>query len=114
VAIGSVHGAISGAAKHKDKVEARLDLGHLQRLTDATDIPLVLHGGSGVKQEAVLAAIRLGIAKVNVATEIRRPYEAAMRAAGDIGAAQDAVYQRTVWLLRDYFGVSGQRSALLP
>jgi fructose-bisphosphate aldolase, class II len=114
VAIGSVHGAISGTAKDKEKVAARLDLGHLQRLADATDIPLVLHGGSGVKQEAVLAAIRLGIAKVNVATEIRRPYEAAMRAAGDIGAAQDAVYQRTVWLLRDYFGVSGQRSALLP
>ena len=114
VAIGNVHGAVSGAAKDKEKVEARLDLRHLERLRDATRIPLVLHGGSGVKQEAVLAAIELGIAKVNVATEIRKPYEAAMRESDDVAAAQEAVYERTVWVLRDYFGVSGKRSALVP
>ncbi len=114
VAIGSVHGAVSGAAKDKEKVQARLDLRHLERLRDATGIPLVLHGGSGVKQDAVLAAIKLGIAKVNVATEIRRPYEAAMRESGDVAAAQEAVYERTAWVLREYFGVSGMRSAVLP
>ena len=114
VAIGNVHGAISGAAKDKKKVEARLNLEHLELLRDATGIPLVLHGGSGVKQENVLEAVKRGIAKVNVATEIRQAYEVALAPAGDVSAAQEAVYERTAWLLRDYFGVSGTREALCP
>ena len=112
VAIGSIHGAISGALKDKKKIEARLDLDQLERLRQATGIPLVLHGGSGVKQEYVLAAIEKGIAKVNVATEIRQAYETAQRATGSTTTAQDAVYERTTWLIRDYFHLSGSRKLL--
>ncbi len=109
VAIGSIHGAISGVYKDQKKISARLDLDHLDRLRAAVDIPLVLHGGSGVQREYVLEAFRRGIAKINIGTEIRQAYEATLRASGDIGAAQAAVYERTTWLIRDYFALSGTR-----
>ena len=113
VAIGNIHGAVSGALKDKKKVEARLNLEHLERLRAATGIPLVLHGGSGVRQEYLLAAIKRGITKVNVGTEIRQTYEPALAKSGSVAAAQDAVYERTSWLLRDYFGVSGTRQQIV-
>jgi hypothetical protein len=46
---------------------------------------------------------------VNVGTEIRQAYEAALRESGRVAAAQDAVYERTSWLIRDYFSLSGTR-----
>jgi len=55
VAIGNIHGAISGLAKDQKKVEARLSLDHLAKLRQATGVPLVLHGGSGVRRDDVLA-----------------------------------------------------------
>jgi fructose-bisphosphate aldolase class II len=109
VAIGNIHGAVSGALRDKKKVEARLNLDHLERLRQATGIPLVLHGGSGVKREHLLAAIQKGIAKVNIGTEIRQAYESALRASESAAAAQDALYERTCWLIRDYFGLAGTR-----
>ncbi len=113
VAVGSIHGAISGAARYERKVEARLNLDHLEELRQATGIPLVLHGGSGVKRENVLAAIKKGIAKVNIGTEIRQAYEEALSETGDVRAAQDATYERTCWVIRDYFGLAGTRSQLV-
>lgn len=113
VAIGNIHGAVSGALKDEKKVEARLHLEHLEKLQQATGIPLVLHGGSGVKQEYLLAAIKKGIAKVNVGTEIRQTYEQTLKTSKDVATAQSAVYDRTCWLIKDYFGLSGTRSLLL-
>lgn len=111
VAIGNIHGAISGVAKDQKKVEAKLNLEHLEKLHQAAGgIPFVLHGGSGVKREYLLAAIKKGIAKVNIGTEIRQAYEPALRASGDVAAAQQAVYERTCWLLRDYFNLAGTRT----
>ena len=100
VAVGNVHGAISGALRHQKKIEARLDLDRLEALSQATGIPLVLHGGSGVGQEDVLAAVKKGIAKVNIAMENRQAYEAALREGGDVAAAQEAVYRRTRAIIR--------------
>lgn len=112
VAIGNIHGAVSGALKDKKKVAARLDLDHLEKLHRATGIPLVLHGGSGVKQEYLLAAIKKGITKVNVGTEIRQTYESALKETGAVSDAQDAVYERTSWLLKDYFNLAGTRALI--
>jgi fructose-bisphosphate aldolase class II len=109
VAIGNIHGAVSGALKDQQKVEARLNLDHLEKLRQATGVPLVLHGGSGIKREYLLAAIEKGITKVNIGTEIRQPYEAKLRESGEVRAAQDAVYERTSWLLRDYLNLAGSR-----
>ncbi|MEJ2556185.1 MAG: class II fructose-bisphosphate aldolase [Anaerolineae bacterium] len=109
VAIGNIHGAVSGVLKDKKKVEARLNLDHLEKLRQATGIPLVLHGGSGVRQEFLLAAIKKGITKVNIGTEIRQAYESALGESDSVATAQDAVYARTCWLIRDYFGLAGVR-----
>jgi ketose-bisphosphate aldolase len=107
VAVGNVHGAISEGLKDQKKVAARLDLDHLQNLAQVSSIPLVLHGGSGIPQAYVLASFKKGIAKINIATEIRQAYETTIQSAGKVSAAQDAVYERTSWLIGEYFGLAG-------
>jgi len=102
VAIGNIHGAISKASRDAKKVEAKLDLDHLEKLWKATGIPLVLHGGSGVRQEYVLEATRRGITKINIGTEIRQSYETSLKSTADVESAQNAVYERTCWVIRDY------------
>jgi ketose-bisphosphate aldolase len=114
VAIGSIHGAVSGVLKDQPKVEARLNLEHLERLHQAAGIPLVLHGGSGIKRDDLLAAVQRGITKVNVGTEIRQAYEAALRQTQEESAAQQAVFERTTSLLRDYFALAGSRDLVNP
>lgn len=113
VAIGNIHGAISAALRERKKTSARLNLEHLETLRQAANIPLVLHGGSGVCREDVLSAMKHGIAKINVATEIRQAYETTLKTTGKVTTAQDAVYQRTSELIRDYFGLAGLRRQLL-
>jgi ketose-bisphosphate aldolase len=113
VAIGNIHGAISTATRDQKKVEARLQLEHLDALSEATGVPLVLHGGSSVRREYLLAAIPRGIAKVNIGTEIRQAYEQAMRAGQGMNAAQQATYDRTCWVLRDYFDMAGTRERVV-
>jgi len=107
VAVGNIHGAISEGLKDQKKIPARLDLDHLQSLARATSVPLVLHGGSGILQEYVLASFSKGIAKINIATEIRQAYESALLNTGKVSTAQDAVYMRTAWLIGEYFGLDG-------
>jgi fructose/tagatose bisphosphate aldolase len=114
VAVGNIHGAVSGALKDERKIEARLHLGQIERLRQATQVPLVLHGGSGIQQGYMRAAVQKGIAKINVGTEIRQAYETARRETGSVAAAQQAVYDRSRWLLRDYFGLTGSRKAIYP
>lgn len=113
VAIGNVHGAISAGYKDQKKIAARLNLDHLERLFQATAIPLVLHGGSGILQEYVLASFQKGIAKINIGTEIRQAYESALRSSGKTSAAQDAVYERTTWLIGEYFGLKDIQPLLI-
>ncbi len=112
VAVGSVHGAISRAQRDGKKVEARLNLEHLQRLSEVTGIPLVLHGGSGIRPEHVRRAFTQGISKLNVGTEIRQVYEAALRRSGSVEAASEALYGRTRELIREVYGLSGSRGRL--
>jgi fructose-bisphosphate aldolase class II len=60
VAIGNAHG------KYKGKPE--LDFARLDQIRQAVNIPLVLHGGSGISDEDFRKAISLGIAKINFFT----------------------------------------------
>jgi ketose-bisphosphate aldolase len=112
VAIGNLHGAVAGVAKDQKKVQARLNLEHLSRLCEATGIPLVLHGGSGIQADDLKKAIRIGIAKINIATETRQAYERTLRGTGNIPAAQDAVYERAVWVIRDFLGCAGTQRVI--
>lgn len=109
VAVGNVHGAIAAGRKDLKKIEARLNLERLELLDQAAGIPLVLHGGSGIRQESILAAMERGIAKINVGTEIRQAYEAALKESGRLMQAKQAVYERTCWVLRDFLKVAGIR-----
>ncbi|OIN98356.1 hypothetical protein AUJ66_01050 [Candidatus Desantisbacteria bacterium CG1_02_38_46] len=114
VAVGNIHGAISGAAKDQKKLEARLNIEHLHKLAELTDIPLVLHGGSGVNQQSVLAGIQNGICKINVGTEIRQAYENALKEKpGDIKFAQDAVQEKTIFLITEYYRIVHSADSLL-
>ncbi len=70
VGIGTVHGF------YKSKPNIRLDL--LKRIAEKVSIPLVLHGGSGTPDEIVREAISLGIAKINICTELVAAYNDTM------------------------------------
>lgn len=63
VAIGTAHGVYKGLPK--------LDMERLSKIREVVDIPLVLHGTSGVPDEDVQECIRRGICKVNYATDLR-------------------------------------------
>ncbi len=113
VAIGSIHGAVSRALRDAKKATARLDLSHLARLAEATSLPLVLHGGSGIEPGSVREAVKRGIAKINIGTEIRQAYEQALRAGGDVEAARSRTYERTRWVIRDFLDLEGSLPRLL-
>ena len=61
VAIGSAHGYYTKTPK--------LDLDRLQAINAATDVPLVLHGGSGIPDDQLVKAFTMGINKFTVGTE---------------------------------------------
>jgi len=71
VAIGTAHGLY--------KSEPNLDFQRLAEIEKLVDIPLVLHGASGVSVEDVRKAITLGVCKVNIATELKIPFSNALR-----------------------------------
>lgn len=66
VAIGTAHGVYKG--------EPKLDLDRLAEIRKVVSVPLVLHGASGLSEEAVKESIKRGICKVNFATELRIAY----------------------------------------
>lgn len=72
VAIGSSHAMTTRTA--------RLDHDLLKRLAGALDVPLVLHGSSGVPDDELAAAVAGGIAKVNVGTALNIAMTGAIRA----------------------------------
>jgi ketose-bisphosphate aldolase len=110
VAVGNIHGAISDTKRHKKKPAARLNIEHLDRIHDAVGIPLVLHGGTGIPHEYIREAMKHGIAKINIATAIRQPYEAA----GGEGSrdALDAVYDATRRVLEQNLHLAGTAETL--
>jgi fructose/tagatose bisphosphate aldolase len=112
VAVGSIHGAITGAGKDQAKLAARLHIEHLRLLRQITGVPLVLHGGSGVQKESVLDGIRNGIAKINIGTEIRQAYEKPLAAGKGEKAAQEAVAAKIEELIVEVYGIAGSRAKL--
>ncbi len=72
VAIGTAHGFYEG--------EPNLDKDRLQDIQGRVEIPLVLHGASGVSDQDVKDCIERGICKVNFATELRVAFTDAIKA----------------------------------
>lgn len=70
-ALGSVHGPYQG--------EPKLGFAEMKQISELTDIPLVLHGGSGIPDYQIQKAIELGHAKINVNTECLQAWAGAVR-----------------------------------
>lgn len=70
VAIGNVHGI--------PRRPVRLDFARLAAIGSQVDVPLVLHGASGLAAADLRSAVALGVAKVNVNTELRRAFRDAL------------------------------------
>ncbi|PGM59292.1 tagatose-bisphosphate aldolase subunit GatY [Bacillus sp. AFS053548] len=71
VAIGTAHGLYKG--------EPKLDIERLSAIQREVDIPLVLHGASGLPDELVQKTIKSGICKVNIATELKIAFANGLR-----------------------------------
>jgi tagatose 1,6-diphosphate aldolase GatY/KbaY len=73
VAVGNVHGLTT--------TPVSLDLDRLAAIKAAVPVPLVLHGASGLPDQQLGGAIRCGVAKININTELRQAYLAAVQSA---------------------------------
>lgn len=71
VAVGTAHGQYKG--------EPKLDYERISAIKEKVRIPIVLHGSSGVPDEAIAEAIRRGVSKVNIDTNIRQNFVAKIR-----------------------------------
>ncbi|TPG13885.1 class II fructose-bisphosphate aldolase [Pedococcus bigeumensis] len=103
VAVGSSHAMTSRTAT--------LDLELIARIHDLVPVPLVLHGSSGVADDALVAAVRSGMTKVNIATHLNSAFTTAVRdylaehpsvvdTRKYLGAGRGAVQTETARLLR--------------
>ncbi|WCK56430.1 class II fructose-1,6-bisphosphate aldolase [Aneurinibacillus sp. Ricciae_BoGa-3] len=81
-ALGSVHGPYQG--------EPKLGFDEMKRISELTDVPLVLHGGSGIPDYQIQKAIEFGHAKINVNTECIQAWAQAIR---EVLATDEKVYE---------------------
>lgn len=70
-ALGSVHGLYNG--------EPKLNFETMKEISDALNIPLVLHGGTGINDELIKRAISCGINKLNINTELQIAWSTKVR-----------------------------------
>ena len=66
IGVGTSHGVYTS--------DPHIEQSVVKAIRDAVDVPLVLHGTSGVPDEQVAEAVKNGICKVNYATELRQAY----------------------------------------
>jgi len=71
VAVGTAHGVYKG--------EPKLDFDRLMTISSRLPIPLVLHGASGVPDEAIRKAVACGVAKINIDTDLRVAFSQAVK-----------------------------------
>jgi len=71
VAIGNCHGFYKGKVK--------LDITRLKEIRELINIPIVLHGGSGIPIKQAKLAINEGIKKFNIGTELKNAYAETMK-----------------------------------
>ena len=73
-----------GTSHHMATQTARIDLDLVDRLRSAVDVPLVLHGASGVPDGDLREAVRRGITKVNLATQLNKAFTTTLRERLDV------------------------------
>ena len=99
VAVGNTHGGPAIGGLHIDRLRA---------IHEAVDVPLVLHGASGLTDEELTAAVELGVAKINVGTSLHQAaasgigawlQESPRNLRGALLAAEEAVFEEASNLL---------------
>jgi fructose-bisphosphate aldolase class II len=108
IAIGTAHGLYDG--------EVKLALDLLAEIRESVDIPLVLHGGSGLSDDQFRAAVAGGIQKINIFTNLA--VEAKRRMVENASAENASMFSMTMQIreafrtecerLLDVFGTSGK------
>lgn len=68
IAIGTAHGI------YPEGFVPKLKLDILEKVAEAVDIPLVLHGGSSNSDHEIEKAVEIGIQKINISSDIKKPY----------------------------------------
>lgn len=71
IGVGTSHGIYSGTPN--------INFKRIKEIRDLVSVPLVLHGASGLSEETIKECIRMGINKINFATELRQAYTAGIR-----------------------------------
>ncbi|RKD23637.1 fructose-bisphosphate aldolase, class II [Caminicella sporogenes DSM 14501] len=71
IAVGTAHGPYKG--------EPKIDFDRIKTIKERLDMPLVLHGSSGVPEESIKKAVSLGINKINIDTDIRMAFHRAVK-----------------------------------
>lgn len=66
IAIGTAHGKYKG--------EPKLDFDRLKTIKGMLNMPIVLHGASGVPEDSIKKAIALGVNKINIDTDVRQAF----------------------------------------
>lgn len=102
VSFGSIHGFVAAHLRNQDKPAARLDIKHLLKIRELVELPLVLHGGSGVAKENIMQAVQHGIAKINIGNAIRLAYERGGGSRGEVEKGQEACYAKVRELLSEF------------
>lgn len=70
IAVGTAHGVYKGTPK--------IDFERIKKIKELVNIPLVLHGSSGVADDDIKQAVSLGINKINIDTELRQSFTKAI------------------------------------
>jgi ketose-bisphosphate aldolase len=78
VSVGNKHGFYRG--------EPHIEFGLLAELRAAVEVPLVMHGGTGIPEKDIRRSVELGISKVNVASELVHGFRSTFNAQWDGGA----------------------------
>lgn len=110
IAIGTAHGKYSGVPK--------LDFDRLDTIKKLVNIPIVLHGASGIMQDSIHKAISLGVNKINIDTDVRQAFTDGVRSVFEktpnefdprkiLGPARDAM-KAVVASKMKMFGCSGK------
>lgn len=103
VAVGSSHAMLTR--------DAELDNRLIAQIAAVVDVPLVLHGSSGVPDDGLVAAVRHGMVKINIATQLNKVMTVAVRRSLDsdrgkgdprawMGPGRQAIAEEVTRLLR--------------
>jgi fructose-bisphosphate aldolase class II len=71
IAVGTAHGPYKG--------EPKLDFDRIKVIKERLNMPIVLHGSSGVPEDSIKRAVSLGINKINIDTDIRMAFHKAVK-----------------------------------